>query len=303
MQPLALLRALRPQQWTKNLFVLAAVVFARGDASVAKPDDWADVVRSLWAFAAFCLAASATYLVNDVIDARSDRVHPQKRLRPIASGAVGVRQALSAAAVCAAGALALGALAGGEPRSVVWYVAIYFLIQLVYTLKAKHVVLVDVFLIAVGFLCRVEAGGAAAHYAVSHWMLLCTLFLALFLALCKRRAEIDLLGEERGAHRANLAEYTVGFLDQASTMLAAVTIVCYTMYTVSDETAAKFGDDLGLVKSVPFVVFGLARYLMLVSTQRGGGSPTRVLLGGDSLFVANALIWLAVVMSVLYGGA
>lgn len=302
MQPLALLRALRPHQWTKNLFVLAAVVFARGDASVPKPADFADVARSLWAFAAFCLAASATYLVNDVIDAKSDRVHPQKRKRPIASGAVGVRQALAAAAICAAGAFALAARAGGEPTSVVRYVAIYFGIQLMYTLKAKQVVLVDVFLIAIGFLCRVAAGGAAAHYAVSHWMLLCTLFLALFLALCKRRAEIDLLGEERGAHRANLAEYTVGFLDQATTMLAAVTIVCYTMYTVSDATAAKFGTDLGLVKSVPFVVFGLARYLMLVSTQRGGGSPTRVLLGGDALFAANALAWLVVVMSVLYSG-
>lgn len=301
MQPLALLRALRPAQWTKNLFVLAAVVFARGDASVPKPDDFADVVRSLWAFGAFCLAASATYLLNDVIDAQGDRVHPQKRLRPIASGAVSVPQALVAAAVCAAGAFGLGALAGGEPHAVDAYVAIYVAVQLLYTLKAKQVVLVDVFLIAAGFLCRVEAGGAAAHYEVSHWMLLCTLFLALFLALCKRRAEIDLLGDERGAHRANLAEYTVGFLDQATTMLAAVTIVCYTMYTVSDDTAAKFGDDLGLVKSVPFVVFGLARYLMLVSTQRGGGSPTRVLLGGDTLFVANAVIWLAVVMSVLYG--
>jgi 4-hydroxybenzoate polyprenyltransferase len=302
MQPLALLRALRPHQWTKNLFVLAAVVFARGDASVPKPEGFEDVARSLWAFGAFCLAASATYLLNDVIDAESDRVHPQKRLRPVASGAVGVRQALAASALCAAGAFALGTLAGGEPHAVNAYVAIYVLIQLLYTLKAKQIVLVDVFLIAAGFLCRVEAGGAAAHYAVSHWMLLCTLFLALFLALCKRRAEIDLLGEERGAHRANLAEYTVGFLDQATTMLAAVTIVCYTMYTVSDATAAKFGADLGLVKSVPFVVFGLARYLMLVSTQRGGGSPTRVLLGGDALFVANAVVWLVVVLAVLFGG-
>jgi 4-hydroxybenzoate polyprenyltransferase len=302
MQPLALLRALRPHQWTKNLFVLAAVVFARGDASVVKPEGYADVVRSIFACAAFCLAASAVYLLNDVIDRESDRVHPTKRNRPIASGALGVRAALTASALCAASAFGLGAMAGGEPHGVTRYLGFYVLIHLVYTLRAKQVVLIDVFLIALGFLCRVEAGGAAAHYAVSHWMLLCTLFLALFLALCKRRAEIDLLGDERGAHRANLAEYTVGFLDQATTMLAAVTIVCYTMYTVSDETAAKFGDDLGLVKSVPFVVFGLARYLMLVSSQRGGGSPARVLLGGDALFVANALAWLAVVLAVLYGG-
>jgi 4-hydroxybenzoate polyprenyltransferase len=302
MQPLDLLRALRPHQWTKNLFVLAAVVFARGDASVVKPEGHDDVVRSLLAFAAFCLAASAVYLLNDVIDREGDRVHPTKRNRPIARGAVSVRQALITSVLCAAAAFGLGALAGGEPHGVSRYLGYYFLIHLIYTLRGKEVVLVDVFLIALGFLCRVEAGGAAAHYAVSHWMLLCTLFLALFLALCKRRAEIDLLGDERGAHRANLDEYTVGFLDQATTLLAAVTIVCYTMYTVSDETAVKFGDDLGLVKSVPFVVFGLARYLMLVSTQRGGGSPTRVLLGGDALFVGNAAAWLSVVFAVLYGG-
>ncbi|HVS18657.1 MAG TPA: decaprenyl-phosphate phosphoribosyltransferase [Planctomycetota bacterium] len=302
MQPLALLRAMRPHQWTKNLFVLAAVLFARGDQSVPRPDDWGDLVRSLYAFAAFCLAASAVYLLNDVIDVESDRVHPQKRNRPIARGAVSVPLALGTSAVCVAGAFGLALLARGEPRSVLWYVGAYLATNLVYTLKAKQVALLDVFFIAVGFLFRVEAGGAAAHSAVSHWLLLCTLFLALFLALCKRRSEIDLLGDERGAHRANLAEYTVGFLDQATTMLAAVTIVCYTMYTVSDETAAKFGADLGLVKTVPFVVFGMARYLMLVGSQRGGGSPTRVLLGGDALFVGNAVIWLAVVVSVLYGG-
>jgi 4-hydroxybenzoate polyprenyltransferase len=302
MQPLALLRALRPHQWTKNLFVLAAVVFARGDRSVPKPDDWGDLVRSLYAFGAFCLAASAVYLLNDVIDVESDRVHPEKRNRPIARGAVGVPLALGTSAACVAAACGLALMAAGEPRSVLWYVGAYLLTNLVYTLKVKHVVLLDVFFIAVGFLIRVEAGGAAAHYEVSHWLLLCTLFLALFLALCKRRAEIDLLGDERGAHRANLAEYTVGFLDQATTLLAAVTIVCYTMYTVSDATAAKFGSDLGLVKTVPCVVFGMARYLMLVSTRRGGGSPARVLLGGDALFVGNAVAWLALVLFVLYGG-
>jgi len=302
MQPLALLRALRPHQWTKNLFVLAAVVFARGDRSVPKPADWGDVVRSLYAFAAFCLAASAVYLLNDVIDVEGDRVHPVKRKRPIASGAVSVPVALVVSGLCAAAASGLALLARGEPRSVLWYVGAYLVLNLLYTLKVKQVVLLDVFFIAVGFLIRVAAGGAAAHYEVSHWLLLCTLFLALFLALCKRRAEIDLLGDERGAHRANLSEYTVGFLDQATTMLAAVTLVCYTMYTVSDATAAKFGSDLGLVKTVPFVAFGLARYLMLVGAQKGGGSPTRVLLGGDALFVANALAWLAVVLGVLYGG-
>jgi 4-hydroxybenzoate polyprenyltransferase len=164
------------------------------------------------------------------------------------------------------------------------------------------VVLLDVFCIATGFLLRVKAGGLAAHYHVSQWLMLCTLFLALFLGLCKRRAEIDLLGEERGNHRVNLRHYTLGFLDQMTTLLAAVTVVFYTMYTVSPENVKKFGDGHHLIYSVPFVVFGLARYLFLVDTQRGGGSPTRVLLGGDALFVVNALGWLAVVLAVVYGG-
>jgi len=130
---------------------------------------------------------------------------------------------------------------------------------------------------------------------VSYWLMLCTLFLALFLALCKRRAEIDLLGDASGEHRANLRQYTRPFLDQMVTLLAATTIVCYTMYTVAPDTVAKFGEGNLLVYTVPFVVFGLARYLLLVETRRGGGSPTKVLLGGDTAFVLNALAWAAVV--------
>lgn len=298
----ALARALRPQQWVKNLFVLAAVVFARGDATVPKPEGYGDVGRSLLAFAAFCLGASAIYLVNDVLDVESDRAHPEKRSRPLASGQLSARRALAAAALLVVAALSLGALAAGEPTSVMWVLAAYLLLNLAYSAGLKRVALLDAFCIATGFLLRVKAGGLAAHYHVSHWLMLCTLFLALFLALCKRRAEIDLLGDERGQHRATLLHYSVGFLDQMTTMLAAVTVVCYTMYTVSDDTRAKFGEGHHLIYSVPFVVFGLARYLQLVSTQRGGGSPTRVLLGGDLLFVLNALAWLGVIAAVVYGG-
>jgi 4-hydroxybenzoate polyprenyltransferase len=303
MNPAALARALRPHQWVKNLFVLAAVVFARADKSVIdKPADYSDVWRSLLAFGAFCLGASAIYLVNDVLDVESDRAHPEKRLRPIASGALSVRMALAAALVAGVGAYALATLAAGSPHSVSWVLLGYMLLNLAYSLRLKHVVLLDVFCIATGFLLRVKAGGLAAHYHVSQWLMLCTLFLALFLGLCKRRAEIDLLGEERGSHRANLRHYTLGFLDQMTTLLAAVTVVFYTMYTVSPENADKFGPGHHLIYSVPFVVFGLARYLFLVDTQRGGGSPTRVLLGGDALFVVNALGWLGVVLAVVYGG-
>jgi hypothetical protein len=135
---------------------------------------------------------------------------------------------------------------------------------------------------------------------VSHWLLLCTLFLALFLALCKRRAEIDLLGDGRGQHRAMLLEYDRGFLDQMVTVLASCTILTYTMYTVSEDTAAKFGDDHRMIWTVPFVVFGLGRYMLLVQTRQAGGSPTRVLLGGDPLFLANTLAWVATVALVVF---
>lgn len=296
----ALLRALRPQQWVKNVFVLAAVAFARADASVEHPDDHGDILRSLAAFGAFCLGASAIYLVNDVLDVESDRAHPTKRFRPIAAGEVGIVSAWILSALCVVAALGLGWIAGGE-NTVIGIVAGYIALNFAYSVKLKHIVLVDAFCIATGFLLRVQAGAQAADAEVSHWLMLCTLFLSLFLALCKRKAEIDLLGDERGSHRANLMQYTPLFLDQMVTVLAACTIVCYTMYTVAPETARKFGADNGLIYTTPFVVFGLARYMLLVSQQRGGGSPTRMLLGGDAIFVSNAVLWAIVTAAVVYG--
>lgn len=296
----ALLRAMRPHQWVKNVFVFAAVVFARAERVQEHAQGWSDVVRSLYAFAAFCLGASAIYLVNDVLDVEGDRAHPEKKHRPVAAGELSVRAALAGSAACCLGALALGWVAGGQSWKVLSVVACYIALNFAYSVKLKHVVLIDAFCIAGGFLLRVEAGGLAAGYPLSHWLMLCTLFLALFLALCKRRAEIDLLGEERANHRAILREYTTGFLDQMITVLAATTIVCYTMYTVAPETSEKFGGHNRLIYSVPFVVFGLARYLLLVQTQKGGGNPTRVLLGGDALFVLNALGWLCAVALALY---
>lgn len=300
MNPLALLRALRPQQWVKNVFVFAALVFARGERGDLLGGDRWDVYRTLFAFAAFCLGASAIYLVNDVMDVASDQKHPTKRKRPIAAGEVSIPLALATAFVCVAAALLLGHEAGGGSVPVMWIVAGYMALNLAYSLRLKHVVIVDAFCIAAGFLLRVLAGGQAANADISHWLLLCTLFLALFLALCKRRAETDLLGAGRGEHRSILLEYNTAFLDQMVTVLAACTIVTYTMYTVAEETVHKFGSGYRLVWTVPFVVFGLARYMLLVHTQKGGGSPTRVLLGGDLLFFLNGLGWVAIVLWAVY---
>ena len=297
LKPLVL--ALRPQQWVKNVFVFAALVFARGTEGGLLHIPADEIVRTCFAFAAFCLGASAIYLVNDVVDVESDRAHPAKRHRPIASGALSIPLALGMSTVLVALALVCGHQAEPPvgtayvPVPVIGVVAAYMALNLAYSLKLKHVVLVDAFCIAAGFILRVIAGALAVPVLISHWILLCTMFLALFLALCKRKAEMDLLGEGRGDHRAILLEYDHTFLDQMVTVLAACTIVTYTMYTVAEETTAHFGH--ALVWTVPFVVFGLARYLLLVSTQKGGGSPTRVLLGGDALFAVNTLGWVAVV--------
>ena len=298
MNPLALFKALRPHQWVKNVFVLAALFF-----SLAEEDASADrIPKVMMALAAFCLGSSAIYLINDILDVESDRRHPTKRNRPIAAGTVSIPAALFASVFCVAASLSLGYLssAGSKEGSVALVVGGYMTLNLLYSLKLKHVVLVDVFCIASGFLFRVIAGGFAASAPLSHWALLATIFLALFLALCKRRAEIDLLGEGRGEHRKILLEYTPGFLDQAVGVLSACTIITYTMYTVAEDTQQKFQIGDQLVWTVPFVVFGLFRYLLLVSTQQGGGSPTRVLLGGDTVFVVNCLAWLGTVVGLLY---
>lgn len=294
MDPKALILALRPHQWVKNVFVFAALVFARGSQGGLFRGGMDDVRRTLWAFAAFCLGASAIYLINDIVDRESDRSHPTKSKRPIASGRVTVSTAIALSIGCGAGAIGCALQAGGSPIPVWPVVAVYMAMNWAYSVKLKHIVLVDAFCIAAGFLLRVIAGALAVPAEISHWLLLCTMFLALFLALCKRKAEMDLLGDDRGEHRAILREYNGPFLDQMTTVLAACTIVTYTMYTVAEETLEKFRGD-HLVWTVPFVVFGLGRYLFLVHTQKGGGSPTKVLLGGDPLFAINTAGWIATV--------
>ncbi len=297
MNPGPIIRALRPHQWVKNVFVFAALVFAGAEGQHLETSS---IIATLLAVAAFCLGSSTIYLVNDIMDVESDRAHPDKCKRPIAAGEISVAFAWGLSGVCLVGAVAFALAAGGKPIPVLWIVIAYVVMNFLYSIKLKHVVLVDAFCIATGFLFRVQGGALAVEVDVSKWLFLCTLFLALFLALCKRRAETDLLGEGAGEHRAILREYDRGFLDQMITLLAACTIVAYTMYTIDDDTAGKFGEENVLFWTVPFVVFGLGRYLLLVHTQKGGGSPTRVLLGGDLAFVLNALGWLAVVLYALY---
>lgn len=236
--------------------------------------DGGSVARALAAGAAFCALSSAVYLVNDVLDLERDRAHPVKRRRPIASGALSVPAALVAAAVLAAGALA-AALGLGLPFTAA--VVAYIALQGLYGAWLRHVAVLDVFCIAAGFVLRVIGGAAAIGVLVSNWLYLCTLLLALFLALAKRRAEVVLLEERAADHRRNLADYSVAFIDQLISIVCACTVLAYALYTVSPETVVRHGDDR-LKYAIPFVLLGVFRYLYLVHVRGGAGEPELVLL-------------------------
>jgi len=285
----ALLESLRPGQWLKNGFVLAPLIFSRNLT------DWHRDVRAGLAALCFCLTASVVYLVNDVLDATEDRNHPVKRLRPVAAGRLSVRTAVSAAL-----SLALVALGGAwalEPRFAL-LLASYLALNLLYSWLLKRVVLLDVFVVATGFLLRVIGGAVVIHVEFSSWLIVCTTFVALFLALSKRRHELVALGEGASNHRAILVNYSPYFLDQLIAVVTASTVMSYALYTLSADVRAKFpGKRLEL--TIPFVIFGIFRYLYLVHQKEEGGNPTRVLLT-DAALLAVVLMWAAAVVLIIY---
>ena len=286
----ALVVALRPAQWTKNAVLLAPLVFA------LKATDPPSVLRALAAALAFCALASAGYLLNDLADRDRDRRHPLKRQRPVAAGSVpAALAAWTAAGLAVAGLGATAPLGAGVAGCAVGYLVL----QILYSRLLKHVVLVDVFTIAAGFVLRVVAGAQAVSVPISHWLYLCTLLLALFLALAKRRAEMALLEGDAPEHRGALAAYSLPLLDQLSTIVCACTVLAYALYTVAPETVEKFhGDRLKL--TVPFVLFGIFRYLLLVHDRGDGGQPERVLLR-DRMLQLDIVAWLVVVAWAIYG--
>lgn len=281
---MAIIRAVRPKQWTKNSVVLAALVFAAGDRS--QQINWVDLLGN--AFAAmilFCLASSAIYLLNDIKDIELDRAHPEKKNRPIAAGEVSIGFARSLALVLFAVALggswmiapALAGVIGG-----------YLGLQLLYVYGLKSFALVDLFVIAIGFVLRALAGAVAIDVLISPWLLLCTLLLALFLALCKRRQEMVMQSDQLNETRPSLSGYNEKVLDQLIAMTGASTLVCYALYTQWPETVAKFGShNLGF--TLPFVMFGLFRYVTLVYHHQRGERPEQVLLTDLPLLITVAL--------------
>jgi len=279
----------RPEQWTKNLLVLAGVVFG---GRLLEP---AAVAVAMAAFAVFCALSGSVYLFNDVADREADQRHPLKRERPIASGQLSVPAAVTTGALLGAGGVA-AAFSIGTMFGIV--AATYLASLLLYSVALKHVVIVDVLMIAGGFVLRAVGGAVAVRVPIGHWLLVCTTLLALFLALSKRRHELLLLADGATDHRRILEEYSPYLLDQMIGVVTSSTLIAYTVYATSADTAARLGTGkLGL--TIPFVLYGIFRYLYLVHQKRGGGSPAAMLLTDRPLLGCVAL-WAASVIALLY---
>ena len=285
----ALATSIRPRQWVKNLFVFAGVIFAH---KLFTPDAW----RAFAAFAVFCALSGVVYLLNDIADRERDRAHPVKRLRPIASGALPVPTALVFAVVLAAGALAGSAALG---RSFLATAVAYVVLLVLYSVLLKHVVIVDVLTVAAGFVLRAVAGAVAVDVEISGWLLICTVLIALFLALGKRRHEYLTLDADAARHRPILAEYSAALLDQMIAVVTASTVTAYALYTMSPETVAKFDTRL-LPATLPFVLYGIFRYLYLLYRRQLGGNPSELFLN-DRALILNAGLWIVAVVAIIYG--
>ncbi len=292
-----LVTTLRPHQWTKNAVLFAGLIFAGGlgDAALVRLAVSGAVI--------FCLLSGAVYALNDIVDVEKDRRHPQKRTRPIASGALPIGLAGGVAVISAAG----GIVWSYTIHPSFGHTSVGFLaLNLLYSFALRRMVILDVMAIAIGFVLRAVASvevlrGVEPDTQLSPWLLVCTFFLALFLGLGKRRAEVMTLGEAAGDHRTTLEHYPQGLVDALIGIVTAATIVSYAIYTIWPGTVAKVGDT-NLVYTVPFVVYGLFRYLYLMVAGGRGGRPSRILVT-DVPLVLNILLWVGVVVWVLYSQA
>jgi 4-hydroxybenzoate polyprenyltransferase len=284
-----LLRTMRPKQWVKNLFVLSPLLFSQHLFELAT------FSLSLLAFVLFSLTASTVYIINDILDAASDRTHPVKALRPLASGALS--PVIAGVAATLLGFTAVVASFALDDRFGL-IILVYLGMNVVYSLFLKRAVIIDVMTIAASFVLRIAAGAAIIHVPMSEWLLICTSLLALFLGFSKRRHEITVLEADAHIHRPVLLEYNTYFLDQMTSLVTASTLICYILYTVSPETVAKFGSKR-LLLTAPFVLYGLFRYLYLVHQRNTGGDPTSELLS-DVPLIVNILLWALVVILLIY---
>lgn len=275
--------SLRPKQWTKNAFVFAAILFSRHLLDIPL------LVRTIQVFVIFCLLSGGTYIINDLVDRERDRYHPRKKHRPIAAGLLAPLPAAAAAAITLAGSLAWAFALSWQ----VGLVSLAYALQTVaYSFYFKNMVLVDVFVVALGFVLRVAAGAAAVMVPVSAWLFITVILLALFLALCKRRHELLLL-DNATDHRGILAEYSIGLLDQLIATVTSATVVVYAIYTFIGAARPQ------LMYTVPLVLFGICRYLYLTYHRQDGGEPESLVLK-DKPLATTVLLWVACCFAILY---
>ena len=285
----AIVVSLRPRQWVKNLFVFAGLIFAQ---RLFTPAAWV----ALAAFAIFCGLSGAIYLFNDVADRERDRLDPRKRVRPIAAGRLPVGVAIGTGVVLVMGGLVLAALLS---RAFFLTAFAYVILLIAYSVWLKHIVIVDALVVAGGFVLRAVAGAVVIDVEMSGWLLICTILLALFLALGKRRYEYVALDQDAVRHRPILAEYSPALLDQMIAVVTASTVTAYALYTMSPETVAKFHTHW-LPATLPFVLYGIFRYLYLLYQRRLGGNPSELLLSDRALLI-NTICWICAVLLIIYG--
>lgn len=279
-----LIRQLRPHQWTKNLLVFAALLFSLHKVSPGL------IVESTVAFLLFCFVSGCVYILNDFVDIKNDRNHPEKQFRPMASGALPPFLALGFGAILLAGSL-VSAYYFDLLFGVV--LTIYFLINIAYSLKLKHVVILDVMIISAGFVLRAIGGSLMIQTPFTPWFLLCTMLLALFLAISKRRHELHLLQTEKGTHRKVLDSYSSELLNQLNTIVTSATIISYSLFTFTS------GRTIQLMWTIPFVIFGIFRYLYLITITDKGGSPEKVLIQ-DKPILITVLLYVITVAGIIY---
>jgi len=282
--------SMRPRQWTKNFIVFTPLIFSQHLLEVNF------LIKAFVAFTIFCLVSGCIYILNDIVDLEQDKKHPLKSLRPLASGKLSVSFAIKALLLCGI-ITAIGSILLCT-RDFTFVVLLYVALQIIYSWYLKHVVILDVFCIAAGFLLRVIAGAEALQVSFSTWLFICTILLSLFLALSKRRHELMLLEENAVHHRKILFEYSPYLLDQMISIVTTATVIAYILYTISPETIEKFGTD-NLKYTTPFVLYGVFRYLYLIHQKNEGGSPEKVLLNDRPLLYA-VLLYGITACAVLY---
>jgi 4-hydroxybenzoate polyprenyltransferase len=285
----AVLVSLRPHQWTKNVVVFAALAFSKNLF------DLAYFLKSALAFGVFCAISGVVYIINDVADVERDRLHPSKRFRPIASGALSPRTAIAVAVLVAS--VGLG-VAFTLPFDFAMCACAYLALNLAYSFKLKEVVILDALTLSLGFVLRAVAGGVAIEVPISEWLVICTLLGALFLALAKRRAELTSLSDVATKHRKILAEYSPHLLDQMISVVTASCVTAYAFYTTAQETREKFQTHR-LPWTLPFVLYGIFRYLYLIHRREQGGNPSEILLT-DRPILAAVVLWAIAVVLILY---